>query len=60
MMIRILEDGPDLKKGVVNVAPELAMRLISQGFAVRVAEKAIDNEAEDKLKEAKRRDEAKD
>jgi hypothetical protein len=60
MMIRILEDGPDLKKGVVNVAPELAMRLISQGFAVRVAEKSTDKEAEDKLREAKNRDEAKD
>jgi hypothetical protein len=60
MMIRILEDGPDLKKGVVNVAPELAMRLISQGIAVKVTETATDKRAEESLKEAKKRDEAKD
>lgn len=56
MLIRILEDSPYFKKGVVKVSDELAKELISKGIAVKMSENAIDKEAHDSLNNAKARD----
>ena len=56
MKVRILEDGPTLKKGIIDVSPELARKLISEGVAVRVKEDATDKEAKDVLRQARDRD----
>ena len=56
MKVRILEDGPTIKKGLINLVPELALKLISEGIAVRVKEDATDKEAKDVLRQARDRD----
>ena len=56
MKVRILEDGPTIKKGLVDLVPELALKLIAQGIAVRVKEDSTDKEAKDVLSQARNRD----
>ena len=56
MKVRILEDGPTIKKGLVDLVPELALKLIAQGIAVRVKEDTTDKEAKDVLLQARNRD----
>lgn len=56
MKVRILEDGPTIKKGLIDLIPELALKLISQGIAVRVKEDTTDKDAKDALLQAKSRD----
>lgn len=56
MTVRILEDGPTIKKGLIDLVPELALKLIAQGIAVRVKEDATDKEAKNALLQAKSRD----
>jgi hypothetical protein len=54
--VRILEDGPTIKKGLIDLPLELALKLISEGMAVRVKEDTTDKEAKDALHEARDRD----
>jgi len=54
--VRILEDGPTIKKGLIDLVPELALKLIAQGIAVRVKETTEDQEAKDVLLQARSRD----
>ena len=56
MKVRILEDGPTIKKGLIDLVPELALKLIAQGIAVRVKEDTTDKEAKDVLLQARSRD----
>ena len=56
MKVRILEDGPTIKKGLIDLVPELALKLIAQGIAVRVKETTEDQEAKDVLLQARSRD----
>jgi hypothetical protein len=56
MTIRILEDGPYFKKGLIKVSIEVARELISKGIAIKVSENAIDKQAHDSLNNAKARD----
>ena len=56
MKVRILEDGPTIKKGLIDLVPELALKLISEGIAVRVKEDSTDKEAKDALLQARIRD----
>ena len=56
MKVRILEDGPTIKKGLIDLPLELALKLISEGIAVRVKEDTTDKEANDALLQAKSRD----
>jgi type III secretory pathway component EscV len=58
--VRILEDGPTIKKGLVDLIPELALKLIAQGIAVRVKEDTTDKEAKDVLSQARSRDQEPD
>lgn len=60
MIIRILEDGPTIKKGLIDLVPELALKLIAQGIAVRVKEDTTDKDAKDALLQAKNRDQEQD
>jgi len=57
MTVRILEDNPYLKKGIIELPDNVARELISKGLAVIIREKAVDNEALNDLDNAKRRDE---
>lgn len=58
MTVRILEDNPYLKKGIIELPDNVARELISKGLAVVIREKAVDNKALNDLDNAKHRDEA--
>lgn len=60
MIIRILEDGPNFKKGLHKVSIEVARELISKGIAIKVSENALDKQAHDSLNDAKTRDNLQD